>query len=115
MGGLSALLLAHSLPGVFGMVGCLSPAFAYAPHLAREIAAGEWPSAPTRLYLDNGSDKLDTDLQPAIDDLLAALEASGFAERATLEWFRDEGAAHHESAWSQRVWRPLEMFFAPSG
>ena len=111
MGGLSSFLLAHSRHDVFGMAGCLSPAFALTLHLANEVADGDWPTLPLKLYIDNGGDRLDTELQPAIDKMLAALDACGFPEQGTLEWFRDEGAPHHETAWSHRSWRPLELFF----
>ena len=113
MGGLSSFLFAFSHPEVFSMVGCLSPAFGTTLGLTRRVADSEWPTQPTTLYLDNGGDALDTELQLAIDDMLGALDACGFGQRGSLEWFRDEGALHHESAWSQRVWRPLELFFGP--
>ena len=115
MGGLSAFRALFHRPDVFSMAGCLSPAFATDLRLADAVAAGDWPLEPCTLYLDNGGDELDERLQPAIDDLLRALEACRFTDRGgVLDWLHDPGSPHHESAWSRRVARPLELFFGPS-
>lgn len=113
MGGLGAFRAAWHREDLFSGAACLSPAFATTGVLIAEVAESSWPRRPLRLYIDNGGDWLDTVLQGAIDAMLEALRACGFAERGTLEWYRDEGAPHHESAWSQRVWRPLELLFGP--
>jgi predicted alpha/beta superfamily hydrolase len=108
MGGLASLLAVRRHPDVFSAAGCLSP---YLPdELITEMEA-EPPTSPVpyRLYMDNGGDELDESFQPNINRALALLRAQGWEDGDTLEWFRDEGAPHHESAWSQRVWRPLEF------
>ena len=108
LGGLISLLAVRRYPEVFSAAGCLSP---YLPDaLIDEMAEDEARRpAPYRLYVDNGGDDLDESFQPNIDRTLALLRAQGWEEGGTLEWFRDDGAPHHETAWSRRVWRPLEF------
>lgn len=106
MGGLIAFLATWWHPEAFGGAACLSPYFP--DDLVADVEESEtWPPAPLRVYLDNGGDELDDSFQPNVDHL------RGFLDRLGVEtsFFRDEGAPHHESAWSARVWRPLEFLF----
>jgi predicted alpha/beta superfamily hydrolase len=111
MGGLASFLAVWEHAEVFSGAGCLSPAFATTHALSYEVAASRWPSQHVTLYIDNGGDEFDTRLQPSIDAMLGALTECRFTDRGTLDWVRDPGGMHHESSWSRRVWRPLELFF----
>lgn len=109
MGGLISFLALRHHAEVFSAAACLSP---YLPdELIAEVAADPaWPPHPVRCYLDNGGDELDTSFQPAIDRLRPLLDGN---EAVETDWFKDEGAPHHESAWAARVWRPHEFLFGP--
>jgi predicted alpha/beta superfamily hydrolase len=106
MGGLISLLALWWHPDVFSGAGCLSPYFPDELVADIEESSG-WPPDRTRIYLDNGDDELDESFQPNIDALLEILDRLGFGDDVTF--VRDSGAPHHESAWSHRVWRPLEF------
>ena len=108
MGGLNALLAVWWHPDVFSGAACLSPYFPDELVADIEESSG-WPPAPLRIYLDNGEDPLDDTFQPNIDELIGILGRLGFAMGTDLDFVRDPGAPHHESAWSRRVWRPLEF------
>jgi enterochelin esterase-like enzyme len=104
MGGLASFLALWWHPEVFSGAACLSPFF---PDelVADVLDSRDWPGAATRIYLDNGGDELDSTFQPNIDALLAIL-----AGRAPdVVSFTDPIAPHDETAWSRRVWRPLEF------
>ncbi len=112
MGGLISFLALWYHPDVFGGAGCLSPAFThhYAPGLVAAVRRSKtFPRHPVRIYIDNGGDDLDTALQPSVDAMLQALRARGFRRNRNLVSFRDRAAPHDETAWANRVWRPLEF------
>lgn len=112
MGGLISFLLAWYYPDVFSMAGCLSPAFIYNNGHSLKLVA-EWnQSIPDiKIYMDNGTENLERQLQPGCDTMLTLLQQKGFRPGHNLLWFQDIGADHNEAAWAERVWRPLLFFF----
>jgi len=110
MGGLISFLLAWNYPQVFQQAACLSPAFfTNAVDMVRSA-----PTAPEgmRIYMDNGTVGLETELQVMCDDMMSALAPKGFAPGSSnFEWFLDQGAEHNEQAWAIRVEKPLQFMF----
>lgn len=111
MGGLISFILAWEYPHVFGMAGCMSPAFKISigqigVDYTQSVSIGPDPSQ-IELYIDNGTLDLEALLQPGIDDMLQELDMHGYR----YTWFLDDGAPHNERAWGARVWRPLLQFF----
>jgi predicted alpha/beta superfamily hydrolase len=106
MGGLASFLALWWHSGVFSGAACLSP-FLPDELIADVAESTDWPAAPMRIYLDNGGDELDSTFQPNIDALLAAL--AGRVPPSDIASFTDHAAPHDETAWSRRVWRPLEF------
>lgn len=108
MGGLASFLALWWHPDVFSGAACLSPFF---PDelVADVLESSGWPPSPMRVYLDNGGDELDGTFQATIDALLAALASR--LPAGDVAFFRDPLGAHDETAWSRRVWRPLEFLF----
>jgi len=109
MGGLISFLAAWEHPEVFSKAACLSPYFP--EDLPQKVQSRAWDTANLRLYLDNGGDELDTQLQEGTDAMLKVLPARGFTEGDNLMWVRDPAAAHNERAWATRIWRPLLFMF----
>jgi enterochelin esterase-like enzyme len=126
MGGLCAFNSVWQRPDVFSNAACLSPAFN--PPLLAEVATGDGDATRQRfrrLYIDNGGDTaetkvspmpesisdfvepgwfwLDTNLQPGVDAMCAALRWH-HVEHA---FHRAPGGRHNEAAWAARVERPL--------
>ncbi len=108
MGGLISFLLAWHYPNVFSRAACLSPTFQYGPNniipLVREYRG---PRKAVRVYVDNGSEGLDRELQKGCNEMMIALLIQGFTMGETLEWYCERGGEHSEVSWSQRLWRPL--------
>jgi predicted alpha/beta superfamily hydrolase len=109
MGGLMAFMLAWEYPDVYGMAGCLSPAFRYLKHdYTKTVAADKGPHRNIKIWIDNGTTDLEPVLQPGIDDMMSVLRSQNYS----FEWYLDQGASHTETAWAARAWRPLLYFFA---
>ena len=128
MGGLCSFLLLWKRPETFGNSACLSPVF-QAPLIADVAMRGSRlrPSGSavhtSRLYIDNGGDAdgqrvpvldlldgpeagwwwLDSQLQPGVDGMRAALEL----HKVPFRYHRAPGARHNERAWARRVDLPL--------
>eukprot|EP00966_Prymnesium_polylepis_P071645 1664016-Prymnesium_polylepis.1 len=130
MGGLCAFLSVWERPDVFGGAACLSPVF-QAPLLADVALNGGRRLKGTRLYIDNGGDTperkvpivdlddgpdpgwwwLDTNLQPGVDAMCAALTL----QRVDFSYFREPGGRHNERAWGARCERPLRHLLSGRG
>ncbi len=112
LGGLISFMLAWEHSETFSMAACLSPAFLYRDFSYVNIVS-EYKEDKKRikLYIDNGGDSLENVLQPGIDLMLEVLDKKGFIHGEDLIWYKDENAVHSESAWAERSWRFLKMFF----
>jgi len=123
MGGLCSFLAMWRRSEVFGNCACLSPVF-QAPLVAEVVFGGtRLKDLAPRIYIDNGGDTderrvaavdfgdginpgyfwLDTQLQPGVDAMIAALELHDLQ----YEYFRDPGGRHNERGWAKRIDRPL--------
>lgn len=112
MGGLISLMLAWEHSEIFSMAACLSPAFLYRNfNYVNKVDEYDGDKKPIKLYIDNGGIALENVIQPGIDLMLETLHNKGFEQGKDLLWFKDENAVHSESAWAERSWRFLKMFF----
>ncbi|GAB4168521.1 MAG: alpha/beta hydrolase-fold protein [Calditrichia bacterium] len=112
MGGLISFLLAWKYPNVFHYAGCLSPAFIYNNGKSIHMVNEHKEQIPDiKLYIDNGTEGLESQLQPGCDYMLPLLREKSFKDGENLMWYLDRGAEHNEAAWAKRVWRPLLFFF----
>lgn len=112
MGGLISFLFVWWRPDVFGMAGCLSSAFLIDNYkIVKEVDTFEGSKKPIRVYMDDGTEGLETQLRPGYDQMLNLLKTKGYQDSTEVIGFIDDGAEHTERAWSKRVWRPLEFMF----
>ncbi|NWF90715.1 MAG: histidine kinase [Ignavibacteriaceae bacterium] len=115
MGGLISFMLAWCYPEVFSMAACFSPAFkVYEYNYVDTVHNYLGNKKNIKLYIDNGGIGIETELQPGIDEMIAALQNKGYEKGKDLIWYFDKDAAHTESAWAKRFWRPLILFFGKS-
>ena len=115
MGGRISFLLAWKYPDIFAQAACLSPAFLHgADNIIPLVRDFKGPRKNIRLYIDNGSEGLDRELQRGCDEMVAALLEKGFKLGQDLEWFHDDGGEHSETSWSQRLWRPFVFLLGRS-
>ena len=114
LGGLISFFLGRYDPAVFGDVGMMSPSIWWDD---REVLS-EVPALPTdlRIWLDMGTREGEGP-QDYLDNLADAralehaIEQRGYQLGRNLGYYEAPGAAHDESAWGKRVYRPLEFFF----
>jgi len=111
-GGLISFMLLWEHNNVFSKAACISPAFKirmldYVLPVLNFTGKKE-----LILYIDNGGKGLEAELQPGIDEMLAALESKELVNGRNLLYYVDPAAEHNESAWAKRTWRFLKFFYA---
>ncbi len=115
MGGLISFQCVWHYPEVFGQGACLSPLFWSKKHPIADVCPRvenhTGPKKPVRFYIDNGGLDLERWLMPGCQRMLRALQAKGWVLGDDLGWYHDPEAPHHESAWAERLWRPLCFLF----
>jgi len=135
MGGLQAFTLAFSQPGRWAFAGSLSGAFVWGSRERDNETFFDRVGAfnGVTLYLDSGGGDgggcVDADGDGLQDDsgdnagveldfycvnrqLADTLAAAGWSWGSSLHHWYAPGAPHDESAWRERVWRPLAVFEA---
>ncbi len=107
MGGLISFLIVWKHPDIFAKAACLSSSFHYDNRKIIEmIKADNDEIKDFKLYLDSGEDGLEeTQL------MFAELSLKGYKLGKELDYFYDRGAQHTESAWAERLERPLLFLF----
>jgi len=108
MGGIISFHLAWEHPDIFSMAGCLSPAFLVDNNAIIKRVKTTKQQKQIKLVILNGSVGLEAELQPAITNMVNALEIKNFGD-LIYEIF--EGAEHNEAAWTEQVEIPLLYFF----
>jgi predicted alpha/beta superfamily hydrolase len=112
MGGLISLYGYFRHPQIFGFVGAMSPALWFAQKAIYPYVAAA-PFTPGKIYLDAGTEEahgrqffpsrfswsVDGDARQMRDLLIE----KGYHEGEDLLYVEEEGAPHHESAWSRRL------------
>ena len=110
MGGLISFIMAWEYPDVFGKAACMSPAFQFDYQdidYVERVKNTARSKKNIELYIDNGTEGLEAELQPGVDAMMQELSR----RNQKFIWFLDEEAEHNEIAWSKRVNRPLIQFF----
>ncbi|MBU0529865.1 histidine kinase [bacterium] len=108
MGGIISFHLAWEYPDIFSMAGCLSPAFLVDNNEIVKRVKTAKQQKQIKFVILNGSVGLETELQPAITNMVNVLESKNFDD-LIYEIF--DGAEHNESAWAEQVEIPLLYFF----
>ncbi len=107
MGGLISFLIVWKHPGVFSMAGCMSSSFYYDNEkIFKTIHDSGKPKSRIKIYIDHGEDGLERGQK-----MFALLTGKGFLIGTNIDYFYAPGAEHNESAWADRLERPLLFFF----
>ena len=105
MGGLISLLIVWKYPDIFSMAGCMSSSFYYDnDKIFNTVSTGSRPDI--KIYIDHGEDGLTRGQK-----MFALLTERGFLIGSNIDYFYAPGAEHNESAWADRLERPLLFFF----
>ncbi|HEY7751067.1 MAG TPA: alpha/beta hydrolase-fold protein, partial [Ignavibacteriaceae bacterium] len=112
LGGLISFIIAWENPEIFSMAACLSPAIKIDRYdYVSVIKNYSGEKNPDKIYIDNGGIGGEEELQPGIDETLSLLYKYGYEDGKNLFWIKDPSSGHNETAWANRVWRPLIYFF----
>ncbi len=108
MGGIISFHLAWEYPEIFSMAGCLSPAFLVDNNEIVERLRNSQKSNSSKIIILNGTVGLESELQPAISEMINVLKVKNHTD---LIYNIFEGAEHNEAAWATQVEIPLLYFF----
>jgi enterochelin esterase-like enzyme len=113
LGGLVSLWMAHRLPETFSRVACLSGAFQVRDRRRQSFQEflAKHEHQHVKVYLDAGT----VDDGAALTRRVAATyRARGWRDGADLLYREEQGAAHNERFWRDRVWHALVFLFGRS-
>lgn len=116
MGGLASMLMVWYRPDIFIKAAALSSSFYYDNgKIFKIIESYHGERKPLKIYLDSGDDgKRDA------QKMFSLLTQKGYIIGDDIDYYFDRGAHHTESAWANRLERPLKFLFGkklshPSG
>lgn len=115
MGGLMSIYAMSEYPDVFGNAICMSTHWignpdhqeAFAKAMYRYLDKNLPRDGKHKLYLDHGTETLDSLYGPWEEMMIGLVKTCGYATPETLETYIDQGGAHTETSWAARVDRPL--------
>jgi predicted alpha/beta superfamily hydrolase len=112
-GGIISFMLVWEHPDVFSKAICMSPAFKIRDlDYVKVVRAAREKRKGVFFYIDNGGVGLESELQPGVDDMLAALRAKGYREGREFVFVLDPAAKHFESDWAKRFPQALTKSLA---
>ncbi|MGA7837656.1 MAG: alpha/beta hydrolase-fold protein [Ignavibacteriaceae bacterium] len=107
MGGLISFLIAWKYTDVFSKAACLSSSFYYGDEKAiRLVKENSEEKKKFRIYIDHGEDGL-----PRGQKMFAALTEKGYVIGTDIDYYYAPYAEHNETAWAERLERPLMFLF----
>jgi len=108
MGGIISFHLVWEHSDIFSMAACLSPAFLIDNNEIVKRIKKSKKQKPVKLVILNGSNGLETELQPAITEMMNVLKLKNY-DNLIYKVF--DGAEHNEAAWAKQVEIPLLYLF----
>ena len=112
LGGLIPIILAWEYPEVFSKAICFSPAFKIDQYnFVDNVIAYHGKKKNIEVYINNGNNELDSQLQTGVDEMLEALIKQGYIEGKDFYFFKDRNAQHGERDWAKSIWRALIFMF----
>ena len=102
-GGLISFMLIWEYPHLFSKAICMSPAFKIRDlDYVKVVQTSREKRKDIFIYMDNGGVGLESQLQPGVDEMLAALKAKGYKEGKDFVFILDAQAKHFEADWAKR-------------
>jgi len=107
MGGLISFIAGWKYDNVFSMAGCMSSSFYHDDEKIFDmINENSGPKKKVKLYIDHGEDGLMRGQK-----MYVKLTELGYVIGKDMDYFYAPRAEHTESAWADRLERPLLFFF----
>jgi len=107
MGGLISFIAGWIYDEVFSMAASLSSSFYYDNEKVFELIKNfDGPRKKVKFYIDHGEDGL---IRGQL--MFCRLTQMGYIIGKDIDYYYSPGADHHETAWADRLERPLLFFF----
>lgn len=112
LGGLISFILVWEHPDVFSKAICFSPAFKIDNYnFVDDVTAYRGEKKNIEVFINNGDNELDTELQTGVDEMINALILQGYILGKDFYLFKDKNSQHSERGWSKSIWRALITLF----
>ncbi len=112
LGGLISFMMVWEHSDVFSKAICFSPAFDIADYnFVDNVRNFKGQKKQIKIYINNGNNELDSELQIGVDEMIKALIEKGYSKGKDFYFFEDENAQHSERDWAKNVWRSLIFLF----
>lgn len=112
LGGLISFMLVWEHSDVFSKAMCFSPAFDIADYnFVDNVRDFKGKKKQIQIYINNGNNELDSQLQFGVDEMIKALIEEGYTKGKEFYFSKDENAQHGERDWAKNVWRSLIFLF----
>lgn len=112
LGGLISLILVWEYSDIFSKAFCFSPAFNIDRYnFVDNVLEYSGNKKDIRLFINNGDNELDTQLQTGVDEMLAALIKQGFKAKDDYLYIKSVNSQHSERDWSKNISKALIYLF----
>jgi predicted alpha/beta superfamily hydrolase len=110
LGGLIPIILVWEYYHVFSKAICFSPAFKIDQYnFVDNVMSYSGNKKDIKLFIHNGDNELDSQLQVGVDEMLKALKKQGFKEKSDYFYIKSIKSQHGERDWSKNI--PLALIF----
>ena len=112
LGGLISFILVWEHSDIFSKAFCFSPAFKIDNYdFVDNVISFKGKKKDIEVYINNGDNELDSQLQPGVDQMLNALIDQGYKKNRDFYFFKAKNSQHGERDWSINLWRSLIFLF----
>jgi|WetSurMetagenome_2_1015567.scaffolds.fasta_scaffold46517_3 predicted alpha/beta superfamily hydrolase len=112
LGGLISFILMWEHSDIFSKALCFSPAFKIDNYnFVDNITDYNGKKKNIKVFINNGDNELDSQLQPGVDEMLTALIHKGYQQGKEFYSYRAKNSQHGERDWAKYVWRSLIFLF----
>jgi predicted alpha/beta superfamily hydrolase len=112
LGGLIAFILMWDYSDIFSKAICFSPAFKIDQYdFIDNVNSYKGKEKDFKLYINNGDNELDSQLQPGVDEMLKVLQDKGYKPKEDYYFYQGNNSQHSERDWANHIWRALIFMF----
>jgi predicted alpha/beta superfamily hydrolase len=99
-------------PEVFSKAICFSPAFKFDKYnFVDNVIGYDGKKKNIQVYINNGDNELDSQLQPGVDEMIDALIKQRYIQGKDFYFSKNKNSQHSEKDWAKSIWRALIFMF----
>jgi len=112
LGGLISFVMMWEFSEIFSKAICFSPAFKIEKYnFVDNVIAYDGKKKNIKIYIYNGDNELDSQLQPGVDEMISELVKQGYIQGKDFYFFKGKKSQHGERDWAKSIWRALIFIF----